>query len=223
MNTPDPFGIRSKSSRSSLQFIQAADYFASQAAKGVQHQLRQSVRSAQIPGRSLGVTLPLHTAPTSAMSGANGSTSYDGSNSRPGRRATLMGEKMNDFSNMLAGSDKDQELPMYKDKPYNYAPSQRRKPYYRRPRILALAVVLLLLIFYFLGGSSTLPPAPVPENVREAWKSSQLSKPFDNFLKDSRLPTANWEDRRERVKDAFKITWSAYEQHGWGMYSNHCL
>ena len=27
---------------------------------------------------------------------------------------------------------------------------------------------------------------------------------------------ADWEERKERVKDAFKLSWGAYEQHGWG-------
>ncbi|KAL9050120.1 MAG: hypothetical protein Q9162_006826 [Coniocarpon cinnabarinum] len=155
------------------------------------------------------------------MSG--GPTTFDNATSRQGRRATLVGEKINDISNMITGTDKESELPMYKDKPYNYAPSQRRIPVYRRPRLIALLVFAVLCGLYFSGGSPTLRPPPVPDNVREAWKASQLSKPFSNFLTDSKLPTTNWNDRRDRVRDAFKISWAAYEQHGWGLDEYHPL
>ena len=156
-------------------------------------------------------------------SAPNGSTSYDTSAPRPGRRATLMGEKMNDISNIITGGNNEAELPMYKDKPYNYAPSSKRKPIYRRPRVLVLIALLLLIVFYFSGGSSSLPPPPVSDNVLEAMRGSQLGKTFGNFMKESKKPTSNWSDRRDRVRDAFKISWEAYEQHGWGGYLTGCV
>ena len=214
MNNVDPSGLRTKLPRSPSAFVQSADYLVSQLANRAQENSRQIAHSAQSLGRSFRRQVPLQAFP--AMSGPNGSTSFDTTSSRPGRRATLVGDKINDFGNMITGGEKDAELPMYKDKPYNYAPSQRRKPIYRRPRTFAVIAVVLLVIFYFSGGSSTIPPPPIPENVREAWKATQLSKPFDNFLKDSKLPTTNWNDRRDRVRDAFKISWAAYEKHGWG-------
>ncbi|KAI9870052.1 MAG: mannosyl-oligosaccharide alpha-1,2-mannosidase, partial [Watsoniomyces obsoletus] len=41
--------------------------------------------------------------------------------------------------NKVTGNEKG--LPMYKDKPYHFQPSQRRKPWFRRKRILGLGVL----------------------------------------------------------------------------------
>lgn len=150
-------------------------------------------------------------------SAPNGSTSYDSSAPRPGRRATLLGEKVNDISNMITGNSNGAVLPMYKDKPYSYAPSSRRKPIYRRPRILAGFAAVLLFLLYIFGGSSRLPPPQgLPENVLEAMRGSRVGSTFGNFVKESNKPSSNWNDRRDRVRDAFKISWEAYEQNAWG-------
>ena len=131
-----------------------------------------------------------------------------------------MGEKMQDLSNVITGNSNGPELPMYKDKPYNYAPSARRRPLYKRPRVLAVVAAALLLVFYFMGGSSTLPPPPgLSENVLEVMKGSRVGSTFGNFVKETKKPSSNWNDRRDRVRDAFKISWDAYQQNAWGMLS----
>ncbi|KAG9996770.1 endoplasmic reticulum mannosyl-oligosaccharide 1,2-alpha-mannosidase, partial [Aureobasidium melanogenum] len=87
--------------------------------------------------------------------------------------------------------DRRPSLPMYKDKPF--ASSSRRLPWFRRKRILAALLVAFTTAFYWMGMFSASTP---------------------RVLK-SKKP-ANWEQRREQVRDAFKLSWSAYEQHGWG-------
>jgi hypothetical protein len=87
--------------------------------------------------------------------------------------------------------DRRPSLPMYKDKPF--AGSSRRLPWFRRKRFLAALLVAFTTAFYWLGlfGAST------PSVLKS-------KKPVD------------WKERRDQVRDAFKLSWSAYEQHGWG-------
>ncbi|CAD0087051.1 unnamed protein product [Aureobasidium mustum] len=87
--------------------------------------------------------------------------------------------------------DRRPSLPMYKDKPF--ATSSQRLPWFRRKRVLAALLVAFTTAFYWMGMFSASTPT--------------LLKP---------KKPANWEERRDQVRDAFKLSWSAYEQHGWG-------
>jgi endoplasmic reticulum Man9GlcNAc2 1,2-alpha-mannosidase len=99
------------------------------------------------------------------------------------------------------------DLPMYKDKPYTYASSRRQRPAWRRKRTLGLAGAFLLAVLYFLGffGSHT----ENVEKVKEKW--TWLQKP------EKEGPQVDWLDRREHVKEAFTLSWDAYERYAWGM------
>ncbi|KAG9954934.1 endoplasmic reticulum mannosyl-oligosaccharide 1,2-alpha-mannosidase, partial [Aureobasidium melanogenum] len=80
---------------------------------------------------------------------------------------------------------------MYKDKPF--ASSSRRLPWFKKKRVLAALLVVFTTFFYWMGTFGGSAP-----------KVLKSKKP------------ANWEERRDQVRDAFKLSWSAYEQHGWG-------
>lgn len=86
---------------------------------------------------------------------------------------------------------------MYKDKPYSYPGSGRKLPWFRRKRTIATILLSFTAIFYWL---STWTPSS---------SSSQSGK-------GPSLSTADWNERRERVRDAFKQSWKAYENHAWG-------
>lgn len=100
--------------------------------------------------------------------------------------------------------DKKKDLPMYKDKPYSYASSRRRKPVWQRKRVAGIAFALVIFILYLSGlfSSST--------DTDKAAKSSW------SFFKGNEDALTDWTDRRERVKEAFTISWDAYKQHAWG-------
>lgn len=100
------------------------------------------------------------------------------------------------------GNGQSASLPMYKDKPYAYPPSQRARPFWRRKRV-AGAVFLGLVLLYWLGAFSR-----DHETSRPSWKG---------WLKHGAVrDAADWSERRESVVDAFKLSWDAYERYAWG-------
>lgn len=104
--------------------------------------------------------------------------------------------------------DNKNTLPMYKDKPYSYPPSQRVKPLWRRKRVFGVVFALLSLL-YFLG---------VFQGRNEDKDDKSASPAFWGFLsKDTGTgKKVDWNMRREMVVDAFTLSWDAYERYAWG-------
>lgn len=116
------------------------------------------------------------------------------------------------INNIISGGNQD-GLPMYKDKPYNYAPSGKKLPFFRRQRLVLALLGFLALFFLWTG--------PIFAAKDPALKSSSGSKgSAGGWLSKGASKVTTWEQRRERVKDAFKISWKAYEDHAWGMSQN---
>lgn len=121
------------------------------------------------------------------------------------------------LNNFFAG---EKTLPLYKDKPY-FAP-RRTGPRLRRRRVIqgAIAVVLLFSLWYIISGSSASYRSPFTPDTRkgeELWKWLQnldSEQPYDG----SPLKNIDWEARREKVRDAFIVSWDGYEQYAWGMF-----
>lgn len=99
---------------------------------------------------------------------------------------------------------------MYKDKPYNYGGSNRRRPWFRRKTSFAILLLLVTGFTYWLG----ILPGTGTDKAGGA-RAKAGSSLRDLFSSGSR-EKVDWLERRERVKDAFKLSWNAYEQHGWG-------
>ena len=97
-------------------------------------------------------------------------------------------------------------LPMYKDKPFTYTPSYRNRPWWRKKRIIGGAVTALLFFVYMLGFFSSSDDAGQTAG-KSGW--SWIGVPGAG-------KTADWETRRERVVEAFQISWDAYERYAWG-------
>lgn len=102
-----------------------------------------------------------------------------------------------------------QGLPMYKDKPYAYPPSGRVRPIYRRKRVLTLLALVLLAAFYYLGWFDA-----HKERVSRAPLSWDWLNSKEEESPQSRV---DWLSRRERVVEAFELSWDAYERYAWGM------
>ena len=222
----DPFNVRKPSPRSPLQatFGQTPDYLSARSSTGPPNQYRYTDGSQRQEHTSIPDHQPLPVVAMSSSQGPSGSdTLHNSSGWRPRRvtnpqsaifqapavNTTNVSEKIN---NMLSTTE-EEELPMYKDKPYNYASSERRLPFWRRQRLLLLLVGVAIILIYFAGTSKRLsrPQAPPSDGGKEKTTWNLLS----GMSKGKHSPP-NWDDRKERVKDAFKISWDAYEKHAWG-------
>ena len=98
------------------------------------------------------------------------------------------------------------ELPMYKDKPYAYSGPKRTKGLLIRWRLVGGVVLTMLALIYWLSLSST-PPTGTRKQVK--------SESTWNWLGKS-APAVDWNARRDRVKEAFMLSWDGYEQYAWG-------
>lgn len=107
------------------------------------------------------------------------------------------------------------DLPMYKDKPYSYASSRRQRPAWKRKRNFGFAGLVVLFVLYFTGAFSD---APNTDGV--AKDSVEKGKDLFGWLKspEKEGSQVDWLERREKVKDAFTLSWDAYKRYAWGRW-----
>ncbi len=76
-------------------------------------------------------------------------------------------------------------------------------------------LVFILVVIYWTGmlGSSSGIKGSLAEK-----KESALG-----WLKKGEASGVDWEGRRERVKEAFILSWDGYEQYAWGMFKASSL
>ena len=112
---------------------------------------------------------------------------------------------MQDRVGSFFGENRD--LPMYKDKPYSYASSRRQRSIWKRKRVMGIVVSFVMIVLYFLGffGDDVVATT----KAKEGW--SWLQRPESGSKVD-------WLGRRERVKEAFILSWDAYDRYAWGMF-----
>ncbi|KAH8676381.1 family 47 glycosyl hydrolase [Xylariales sp. PMI_506] len=103
-----------------------------------------------------------------------------------------------------------QSLPMYKDKPYGYSPSQRSKPLWRQKWSFGLFGFLVLLLWYF--GIFSSRDASISGSEKASWSWLKGTEPERK---------ADWLKRREHVVEAFKLSWDAYDRYAWGYDEFH--
>lgn len=115
-------------------------------------------------------------------------------------------------------------LPMYKDKPY-FAP-RRTGPKVRQRRVLygGLCLFFLVSLWYYMSGSWGKPEIKTSESQKGeelwAWVQSLDKEPAYN---GEELKGIDWAARREKVRDAFIVSWDDYAKNGWGMFSGVAL
>jgi hypothetical protein len=103
------------------------------------------------------------------------------------------------------------DLPMYKDKPYSYASSRRQIPVWKRKRSWGVGGLFVLIVFYFMGffgGEGSGSTGESGTKLKD-WTWLQKAEKQGNKI--------DWLDRRERVKEAFTLSWDAYDRYAWGM------
>lgn len=101
-------------------------------------------------------------------------------------------------------SNKSDRLPMYKDKPYASPYDDEDRPFWKRKKWVAIIALVVLTLIYWTGSSKK--PSP-KRTVTTDWSYTGLSK-------DDRK--ANWDHRRDRVVEAFELSWDAYKRYAWG-------
>ncbi|PYH46091.1 glycoside hydrolase family 47 protein [Aspergillus saccharolyticus JOP 1030-1] len=148
-----------------------------------------------------------------------------GSNGLPGYGFSPSATTTINLNAPIAG---DRTLPMYKDKPY-FAPRRTGSRSRRRRTIYGgLCLVALLLWWYY--SRPTRSQSETHETPDSA-KGEELWSWLQNF--DSAEPTydgssafskiIDWDARREKVRDAFIVSWDGYERNAWGYDEYHPL
>ncbi|RAH72678.1 glycoside hydrolase family 47 protein [Aspergillus aculeatinus CBS 121060] len=148
-----------------------------------------------------------------------------GSNGLPGYGFSPSATTTINLNTPIAG---DRTLPMYKDKPY-FAPRRTGPRARRRKTIYGGLCLLALFLWWYYSGSSTRSQSkihhdtPDPAKGEELWKWLQTlddSEPtYDGHSAGSKH--IEWDTRRERVRDAFIVSWDGYESNAWGYDEYH--
>jgi len=116
-----------------------------------------------------------------------------------GYAANTVTGKLNEFFD-------NRELPMYKDKPYSYSASRKIIPVYTRWRVVGGAVLMLLGLVYWFQPFSAGPP-----------RSRRMTKVISIWSWGGKPEASvDWDGRREKVKEAFMLSWDGYERYAWG-------
>lgn len=109
--------------------------------------------------------------------------------------------------------DSKDRLPMYKDKPHAYPASRRSRGLFRRKRTLFGAVLGFFVTLYYLRVFTTSASLGSTQNGQRKSQGDWWSWISPASKKDDEI----WESRREKVKEAFKLSWDGYSQSAWGM------
>ncbi|CAI7633309.1 unnamed protein product [Penicillium bialowiezense] len=131
-------------------------------------------------------------------------------NSRNGLRGYGLSNQPIPLSNKVNGYfEKDRTLPLYKDKPFfqprRTGPRRRWRPFFYI--LVGCSLVFLLYYNFYLSAWSGLQSNDKGE---ELWKWAQT-------LEDEKVSeSSDWTARREKVRDAFIVSWEGYEQNAWG-------
>ena len=104
-------------------------------------------------------------------------------------------------------------LPMYKDKPHAYQASRRSRGLFRRKRTWLGAILGCLGTLYVFGVFSTSSPLEGASHGQRKSQAAWWSWMNPTSGNDDEL----WESRREKVKEAFTLSWDGYSQSAWGM------
>jgi hypothetical protein len=209
MNARDPFGLHHKPSV--LSILQTGVSVATDSAAALSRQTietskqaiqtgKQALEDPGVPPDGMSFSLPNNIPSFTNPQRRFEDSRWGSSGTVHGQRSSAVGSRAaGSAGNGLGGYFKDKDLPLYKDKPFTYASSRRKRSLWRRKRVFAGAMLFFGLL-YWLGLFSDMVPK------RSGWsKTKQRPKAMD------------WDERRERVKEAFIESWGAYESYAWGM------
>ncbi|KAF2090783.1 glycoside hydrolase family 47 protein [Saccharata proteae CBS 121410] len=220
MNNRDPFNLRRGPSSTPFSLIQQT---AAQSAQRYTRQIvehgqqafetgKQAIQDATAAAEGMSFNVPRNVPNFQAESRRNEDEAWGSSGRSRFPTENANGAGVTERIGGMFGDGK-KELPMYKDKPYNYAGSSRRAPWFRRKTTLAI-VSFVVFVLYWSGMFSTRSDVQGGDmkSSDKLWKSIFPAKTSG---------VVDWEERRERVRDAFKLSWDAYEKYAWGYDEFH--
>jgi endoplasmic reticulum Man9GlcNAc2 1,2-alpha-mannosidase len=205
MNVSDPFNLRRSNALTILRGT------ATQAAANLAQRVLETGAQAIESGKQAAEEMSSFSIPKNVPSFTNPQRELEnrvwGSSGVTARSAALhQNGGIGSVQDRLGGFfEKNRDLPMYKDKPFSYVSSRRRKPWWKRRRLLALFGLFIMFGLYLSG---VIGDENTSNKAKNGW--SWLQKPEKTGGKD-------WLSRRERVVDAFTLSWDAYERYAWGM------
>lgn len=130
--------------------------------------------------------------------------------SRAGQNGHSEGGISEKVTNMFNPERRD-SLPMYKDKPFGYPGSSRRSAW-RKKRTVGLVLGTLAGLSWWFGILS-------PLSYISGDSSSKSASSWSLFGESK--SKVDWDERAERVKEAFQLSWKGYEEHAWGYDEFH--
>lgn len=102
---------------------------------------------------------------------------------------------------------------MYKDKPYFQPRRTTRNQTALRVLYTVFAAFVITFLYVFWGSWGGPPAIVLNGNTGEdLWKWIQTFDKED----DSTSKKVDWEERRQKVKDVFTVSWDSYETYAWG-------
>ena len=114
-------------------------------------------------------------------------------------------------------------LPMYKDKPYFAPRPTGPRRHQRKVAYGAGGFLVLILLWFFMGGfggqdTFGLKNSEAGRGVNLwNWMQSVGNSQSEGGT-GQKSKSIDWEDRREKVRDAFIVSWDGYAKHGWGTF-----
>lgn len=222
-NNRDPFNLRRKSPAS--QLFRSTSNSNSNIASNNNNNFLLSIDTTShsahgantIAPNMSGYGIPEGAAASHRVEGwqSSGRSRFQHSNPNPG-----LSEKVGDTIGGMFRDGKKESLPMYKDKPSNfYGPGGRNaRQWMRRKRSLGAVLAVFALLSWWWGILS--PLSWLGRVSEEAHTPTSVgSRPLGSTTKGwFGREVVNWDDRAQRVKEAFQISWAGYEKYGWGMY-----
>ncbi|KAL7802020.1 family 47 glycoside hydrolase [Trichoderma aethiopicum] len=189
----DPFGIHSKKKAFKATALRAA------------HEIKEAATQAGANALEMSFSLPKHVPDFGDPSRALEDRAWAALSRRGGGGGG--GGKTGFFE---SSSD---SLPMYKDKPYAYAPSMRLRPWWRRKKVLGTIAAAVMFVLYLMGFFSSDEP--------EAMKKKSSGSAFSWLGLSQEKGGVDWDERRKSVVEAFEVSWDAYERYAWGKDEFH--
>ncbi|KAI9818142.1 MAG: mannosyl-oligosaccharide alpha-1,2-mannosidase [Pycnora praestabilis] len=217
MNNIDPFNIRRSSA---LSILQSGALVAAKSAGTYTHQALESGRGALETGKHTLKEARVFSDDSMSFSLPNNVPSFtnpqrrfeDGTWGSSGRVHQRNADTGNSVGDKIGGYFDKRELPMYKDKPYSYS-APRKQSIFQMKRFYGGLILLLIGLLYWTGflSRSTTIPKEFEGSGKGVWSWLQKPEPV----------VVDWLERRERVKEAFILSWDGYERNAWGYDEYH--